>query len=429
MAYNGSHGAAAGLPSPEPQQYAPYRPPTTQPQSQQQQQQQHQFQSHPGAGVYGSQPFQMPQQPLYAPPQQADALAPAMTGMRVDDMVPSPLRLGRKPVAGPGMAHASPPATHAHQYPQSQPSPYSQPVYALPPTPAPSPYVSGAGTQQQLLQQPYAAYQPPYGHGAGFPTPPAPHQWQASHPQIGTPGQPTSPVVYEMDAHPLIASPPNASVVPAAEPFPASQTFIAELPGSEPPPGYGTNQSAPEPKASPPTPADSKPSTTASVEGSQDPEPVSLSAADTDTDAEPAAAHCPGDESGSPDQVQAPAPAPPPPAAADSEGLILVEKPPPPDHEGLIPLLVNVGPRTDTHPSGGSLPASTQTQPGAGAGMYPGIAGPQQPSPYQNAQHVDCDAASDRRDATGCGLYSSSATFGDVPCGAVLLPIAHHARD
>jgi hypothetical protein len=245
------------------------------------------------------------------------------------DMAPAPLRFQRKPVAGAGFGMPSrPPTQQPHQ---SQASPQPQAGYFSPPAPAPSSYSASVGGHLPPSQQ-YGPYHP--SHTNGSPSPPAP-QWHATQTHTA-PWQPAPTAVYEMEAPPTNSAPNTP-----AEPKHPAQTFVAELQGSEPAehsqiisPNPSTTQAPRAPQA--PSIAHENPELVGDFQATAAAEASSITGSDSDHPCQP---------EGSQSRIELPpsplrgvTPPGPAPAAADSEGLIVVEKPGPPDHEGLIPV-------------------------------------------------------------------------------------------
>ncbi|KAH6846944.1 hypothetical protein B0I37DRAFT_373925 [Chaetomium sp. MPI-CAGE-AT-0009] len=354
MAYNAtpSSGTPPVPPSAESRQYTPYRPPG--------QQQQQQAGHHLG-GLHGFQPPQQPQhisQHNYQPlPQQAGDLPSAMASMTIDGVTPAPLRLQRKPVASPGILYEGPPVTQTQTpQPQSPPPAHPQPGYFPLPTPAPSPYVANAQAHPPPPQQ-YGSYYPPQ-----YPASPPLQQWHGA-PAYAAPAQPNPPALYEMESPPSNAAfhtlPPTSDAPPippkVSQPV---QNFIAELEGSGPP-GHSGGQDAVAEVSPPTSDPDPKPSASQDSEVTQvvaEPGSVTDSTSDPPTQSPeakpPQDPHPEGTGSDSS------------PAVADSEGLIVVEKPGPPDHEGLIPFhATTLGPVSTTLQPGDIHPSAKQPTP------------------------------------------------------------------
>jgi hypothetical protein len=296
-----SSGTPAGGAEP---QYLPYRP--LSPKELQQQQQQ--TGQHPGP-VYCSGAPQHHYQP-----------AGANT-----DMAPAPLRFQRKPVAGAGFGMPAGPPTRQPQ--QNQASPHPQAGYFSTPAPAPSLYGASVGGHQPPSQQ-YEPYHP--SHVYGSPSPPPP-QWYATQTHTA-PWQPAPAAVYEMEAPPI-----NSATNTPAEPKHPAQTFVAELQGSEPAEHGRIISPNPSADQAPQAPlvAHENPELVGNPQTSAAAEASSIAESDSDHPSQPEGSHSRTELPQSPlPGVTPPGPASP---AADSEGLIVVEKPGPPDHEGLIP--------------------------------------------------------------------------------------------
>jgi hypothetical protein len=244
--------------------------------------------------------------------------------------IPAPLRFQRKPVAGAGFG--VPPGPPTQQPQQTQTSPHLHAGYFSPPAPASSSYGAGVGGHLPPSQQ-YGSYHP--SHAFGSPSPPVP-QWHATQTHT-EPWQSAPTVVSEMEVPPPISSAPNTS----AEPKHPAPTFIAELQGSEPAEYsqiISSNPSATQAPQAPQAPsvAHENPELVGNSQATGAAEASSVAGSDSDHPSQPE-----GSQSG----IELPksplrdaTPPGPAPAAADSEGLIVVEKPGPPDHEGLIPV-------------------------------------------------------------------------------------------
>lgn len=330
MAYN--RGPPYGAPGHSTPQYTAYRPPVSQ-------QQQRQRQQQGDTSQHGAPKFPQHQGPYHrpSPPPQhyADSLAPAMSNISIEGMVPAPLRLQRKPVPGPGMPQNPPPVTHMPPAQSQQQAPYPSAGYFSPPTPVATPYAASSAVHQAPAHQ-FLNYTP------SSPTPPVSQQWHAAPAHLAQ-GQPTPPTmvrpqpVFEMEA-PLPGPSPSVAhfehgVSATAQPEPAQlvQPFIAELQGSEPL-GHVDRQPA---------------------QGAQDAQSLQQTGMDHknpggNIKTEPTQSVNQHDDS-LPGRVPAP---------LDSEGLIPIEPPRPPDHEGLIPFHAPGSQPADLKPSAGSLPSS-----------------------------------------------------------------------
>lgn len=298
--------------------------------------------------------------------------------MTIDGVTPAPLRLQRKPVAGPGTpSEATPVAQTQTQQPQSPPPAHPQSGYFPMPTPAPSPYVANAQSNAPPQQQ-YGSYYPPQ-----FLASPPPQQWYGG-PNYAAPSQATPPALYEMDSppnNPAFHTFPAGGGAPSIPPkvFQPVQTFIAELEGSEPPVhGEGQNTAAKDPPAT--AVSDPKPRLTQESDVTD----VVGSASLTDSTSDPPSKSPEVKLVEDPHQETTSDPSP---AIVDSEGLIVVEKPPPPDHEGLILSDAVPGSVTNnSHPSHTQLP-STSPYPGSNTNLvhqwpwHPSLNGP-------NPQHA-----------------------------------------
>ncbi|KAK3309204.1 uncharacterized protein B0T15DRAFT_526461 [Chaetomium strumarium] len=322
-----------------------------------------------------------------------------MAGMRIQGMVPASLNPQRKPVAGPATPQQVPtsPWTPAQQVPV-------QPGYFSPPTPAPSPYVGHAPVHQAPPQQ--------YGmhYASGY-----------------APAQPTPPVYYEMEAPQLAPFSKTAAPVVPMEPVQSVNAVVAELQGSEPPNGtvsqpapadHGASTGGdPYPSAGgqgsgqtvevsrPPSTSDGNSDQKSNGEVIQVPQPSPAAdgsdghqggalkqedASGEGSNGEGPKGEGPKGEDGEVEPAQsAPhqsAPPDPTPTPTASDGLIAVEKPPAPDHEGLVPCA-----SAGSEHGGGTLTHqpcdAQQSQPSIGL-YQPGYTGlPQQPQhPYQQPQ-------------------------------------------
>ncbi|KAL2019018.1 hypothetical protein VTK56DRAFT_10183 [Thermocarpiscus australiensis] len=412
MAYKGapSYAPSAGQSLP---QYAPYRPPDHHQQqidqlsvTEHRAQLPQQFSPHQQQYQrdYRHQQVYQQQNQASNPPQQADSLAPAMANMSIDSVVPAPIRLQRKPVPGPGVPHQMPPVTQASQ-PQGPPTPCPPSGYFSPPTPAPSPYVANTGVHYHAPQHHGSYYTPATA------TQPVSQQWPHLPPDQPTPPpmmQPTPqpPAIFEMEA-PLTGpswnklSTESTAATVRQEPARPAQAFIAELQGSDPAerscnPSHQATQ-----VLQPPAPANTDSELPSHVtqsdpahgpqheDESPDPaqpapnlDPVAFSptpAASSFTQAASGPAQtvsgearaASGEAQAAPGEAQ---------AASDSEGMIVIDGPCPPDHEGhiLFPAAGSQPPDAKPSvgfPSPGSQPGHHTPQPGPGNGPYPGSSG------------------------------------------------------